>query len=142
MPPEGKRQAQEDAVALNIAVLSNFVISRRCHIVKNALKPSYKDRLLSVPITGRTLFGPITGRTLFGPVINRAIEDVSKDPQPVTVSIKNPKQSGPSEAKRSKISSTKSYKPFKKPEYPARRGSKRRDKGPKKPSASVKKTST
>ena len=96
------------------------------------LKPSYKNRLLAAPISGKTLFGPL---------INRVIEDVAKDPQPVEVSIKNQKQSGSSEAKKSRSTTGRSFKQFKKPE-PARHGSKRHNRDSKKSSASAKKTST
>jgi len=87
----GLDQSHCDCSALLLCALSNFFTARRTSVLKAApasFKKSIKDKLLSAPLSGPTLFGG---------VVPSVIDDIANEPRSVTVSVSNPqlKRSAP-----------------------------------------------
>ena len=80
---QGLFQSHEDAMALILSALSNFLLSRRRSVLQPSqgkLKQSHQDRLLRAPISGPTLFGG---------AVQPLIEELAKDVRNVTLSVTN-----------------------------------------------------
>lgn len=65
-------KAHQDMMAINLACMSNLILSRRVNVLSNLnITQPYRDRLLSAPLTGPKLFGT---------TLTSVQEDMSKDP--------------------------------------------------------------
>ena len=117
-------QAHRDCSGLLLAGLSNLVSSRRAQVLKGApasLKKSLKDKLLTAPLEGPTLFGG---------VVPSILEELAKEPRQVVVSVPNRATKRPPPSSTQSSSSAKKKKRFQK------KGPSKQPKGPSKPNNS------